>query len=163
VRALRDLLAAADHPGLRLVCRCWSGQWEQLRADLEALGGDEYGRFAGAAIECQLAEPLALLVRGKANEFVAAYLSHGGVAREGLAHTAEALAAAGETAALAQLAPSVAGRPAGELRALERIAREYPDAPESFSAAVAAALLDAPPEGALKRVLGALLGFPRNR
>jgi hypothetical protein len=48
------------------------------------------------------------------------------------------------------------------LRALERIARECPDAPDSFSAAVAAALLDAPPEGSLKRMLGALLGFPRN-
>lgn len=162
VRALRDLLAASDHPVLRLVCRCWSGQWEQLRSDLAALGVDEYGRFVGSAIECQLAEPLALLVRGKTNEFVAAYLSHGGVARDGLAHLAEALADVGETAALAQFAPYVAGRPAGELRTLERIAREHPDVPESFSAAVAAALLDAPPEGVFKKVLGAL-GFPRNR
>jgi hypothetical protein len=98
VRALRDLLAASDHQGLRLVWRCWSGRWEQLRADLEALGAEDYGRFAGAAIECQLAEPLALLVRGKANEFVAAYLSHGGVERDGLAHLAQALANAGEPA-----------------------------------------------------------------
>jgi len=159
LQGIARLLDQADHWQLRLVCDCWTGQWDRLRRDLGALNEEDYQRFVETALRCRLADPLALLAPGRSAWFLDVVLPRSAAPQEDLVDLAKALVAAGEPALLSRLEPYLAGCPAGDLRALEKIAR-HPEAPESFRNAVTAAV-QALPSGGIKTLARRLFGRPQ--
>ena len=140
MQALGKLVQGRDHTGLCLLHACWGGRREQLRQALQLLTGNEYHQFVLTALDCDLVEPLALLVPGRADAFLDAYLTSSAVTGRELAQLAEALLVIGEAACLTRLNPSIPGLSASELRALQRNVGNKPDVPEAFRTALSEAM-----------------------
>lgn len=136
VQALEMLLKQADHPNLRLLHACWTGQNTQLRYMLERLNEREYRQFVQKVLRFDMMEPSALIISGRADLFLDEYLASGAGGGRDFIPVLKALLASGEAACLARLAPHVQGQPARDLRALGKFVNKHPDVPEPFRCAV---------------------------
>lgn len=146
VQALEAVLRDGDHPDLRLLHACWTGQREQLREELSHLDTERYRRCVETAIRFRLTEPLSLLIAGRGELFLDLYLASHGYVGGNLVALVRALISSGEAACLTRLAPHLSHFSHGELRTLKKMIHQWPEIPESFLEAVTEAAAALPPE-----------------
>ncbi|MBM3239017.1 hypothetical protein FJZ31_22215 [Candidatus Poribacteria bacterium] len=159
VEALGTLLQQADHPTLRLLHVCWTGQHTQLRHKLERLNEEEYRQFVQNALRFGLMEPLSLLLPGKGEEFVDWYITLIPAQTRDWVSFVKTLLGMGEVNCLGRLVPHVSGWSARELQIVERLLRRRTDAPESFQHALREALTAIPNPRGIKDFLKSLRGL----
>jgi len=149
---LAQLLEANDNVPLALLSACWSRRKEQLRQQLDGLEESEYRAFVQLALSNNLTDPGALLVEGRGQQFVSAYLAATLRDERDVPALVEALLRTRNANCLPQLRKHLTDLTDRELKRLEGIAAENATVPPAFGEAVAAALASLPLPGGVTGV-----------
>jgi hypothetical protein len=138
--ALGTWLDAHPDERLRALSSCWEQDWDALSATLAGLDLAAYARLLPTLLTTGAAPPLRLLLPGRGEALVTAWMALRRQAPLSVTKLAAALLAQ-EPAALDALVPLVPRLGRGACKALDALLKDAPQAaPAAFAAALAAAL-----------------------
>ncbi len=153
IKALAELLKAADHGLLRLLLAYWRDPDKDLPSVLDQASEVAYRQFGESALRLKLVKPLSLLRPGRGRAFLDLYLTTDEI---DWVELSEALVEAKEASCLALLADRVSHLSGKELNQLTKLMKNQPDIPASFRTAVEQAIATQPAAGGLKNLVQAV-------